>query len=284
MTIFELLRAILFDQYELVPGSEAKRNQAIEAQMTALALAFNDLKDEDRAPPDYQDAATRFAYVRKYTACHADIVAEKIRSIPALGELFERGGWIEVACVGGGPGSDFLGIVKHMIRTGATTSLKCFLLDREPAWGDTWAGVEQHTEDLTFRISTHCQTIDVTDAASWQVQKRYLRADLFTFIYFISEVWRLRDDAEEFFVNLFESAKPGSLFLFVDNKEQDFYSWFDGMANGGGLGLLARGEEKFQISPAEEKTDLEPFYSRFSHSPKLQTWIAWRVYRKPIDV
>jgi len=280
MTVFQLIKLVLDDEYNAITPNPT-RKAVVDREITKLQAAFGDLTDPKRAPPDYSTPEARFAYVYKYTTCHASIVAAKVAAVKEVRDLFNRDGWVRMAALGGGPGSDFLGVVKHMMKKDRDASLKCYLLDVEEGWGDSWSDVEQKTTDLDFQVSTHAQALDVTEPASWTKQTKYLSSDLFTFVYFVSEVYRHQAAAQPFFQKVFADAPSGSLFLFIDNNASKFHGWFESMATNAGLVKIDGGEEWFQIDWGEEKTDLEPYYSEFDHDPKLSTNIAWRVYKKP---
>ncbi len=281
MRVFQIIKLVLDDEYGSIPGNTAAKDAAVVSELGILQTAYSRLASPTAASPSYGVAACRFAYIYKYTTCHANIVAEKVAGVPAIGALFTGTGWVDVACVGGGPGSDFLGIIKHMIRTGSTRSLKTYLLDKEPGWGDSWSDVERKAPGLGFHVSTHAQVLDVLDPSTWSIQTKYRQADLFTFVFFISEIWRFWAQAEAYFVDLFSSAKAGSLFLFIDNNDTRFHGSFDTAAAKAGLVRLAGREEQFQVEYAEEKRDLEPYFSQFNHNPKIGSNIAWRVFQKP---
>jgi|JI10StandDraft_1071094.scaffolds.fasta_scaffold103250_4 SAM-dependent methyltransferase len=281
MKVFELIKTILDDTYSKLPEP---RDTTLAQRMEKLTNTYRDLTTND--PPDYADPVTRFAYVYKYTTCHACIVAKKIQAVPELRQMFvvNRDTWTKVACVGGGPGSDYLGVVKHKMLHQPCGNLKCFLLDREQAWGDTWADVDERAEGLGFRISTHFQALDIADENTWRHQTRYLEADLFTFIYFISEVYKRTFETERYLNNIFSAAKPGALFLFIDNDKPFYCEPFDAVARKH-LEYLCGGSERYVADASEQKTDLDPYFTTFSgyrHQPKLTAYIAWRVYRKPL--
>lgn len=280
LSIFELVKSVLDDEYGAITP-EGDRDALIQAQFGSLSNAYKDLETPSGPPPDYSRPEIRFAYIYKYTTCHANIVDEKIAAAPSLRALFKKE-WIDVAALGGGPGSDFLGVLKHMLATGAKGGLKCYMLDREEGWGDTWSDVERRTQELPFRVSTHSQALDVTDRDSWTKQTRYLSADLFTFIYFLSEVYRLKAHANPFFDHLFHKAKSGALFLFVDNDRPSFTGWFEGLARRHKLRMEDGRSEIFQLGYDEQKLALEPYWSKFDqHNPRLSAKMAWRVYSKP---
>src|SRR5262249_14929690 len=153
-----------------IPGKD--KNSRVDKRHKELTEAYADLTDPDRPAPNYADPVTRFPYIYKYTTCHADIVYDRVLSSADLSGLFEGSGWLRVACIGGGPGSDFLGVLKYALRHDKARSLMCFLLDRESSWGDTWSDVAEHTEDLAFKVNTHFQELDVTSPTTWTTQTR----------------------------------------------------------------------------------------------------------------
>lgn len=61
----------------------------------------------------YENPITRFAYIYAYTTVHADAVYAFIQNFDALKEIFNAE-VVNVSCIGGGPGSDFLGILKYI--------------------------------------------------------------------------------------------------------------------------------------------------------------------------
>lgn len=131
-----------------------------------------------------------------------------------------------------------------------------------------------------LQIGTFCQLFDVTQATSWENNSKYLSSDLFTMVYFLSEVYSLRDKAEAFFVNMFEKAKSGALFLFLDNNSPAFYEWFDEMVKKSPIDVLEKFEGKIGILDySEEKSDLGEYWKKFDH-PKLGADAAYRICRR----
>jgi hypothetical protein len=64
---------------------------------------------------------------------------------------------VQVSCLGGGPGSDVLAIHKYLgenHRFEPVERLRCYLVDREQAWGDTWAHLDE-LMSTTVKVSTH---------------------------------------------------------------------------------------------------------------------------------
>jgi len=164
-----------------------------------------------------------------------------------------------------------------MIRNGAKSTLTCYLFDRERSWGDSWSEVAKPLK-ADFQLYPVFQQLDVTDGNTWTSYRKFLKADLFTLSYFLSEVWSFRDGAEPFFDHCFSSARAGALFLFVDNNDEkgEFPGWFDALAKRHGVQIIASRCCEMVFSVEEEKRDLEPYYSKFEW-PKRKSNVAIRV-------
>ncbi len=277
MLFFQLLASVLDEVWAQLPGTtEDEKTVAVEAMQGNLQKHYAQLSNTS-TPIDYRDPATRYAYLRCYVASHAHLVAYLIGKDSSLGALFTNDR-VQVTCVGGGPGSDLLGVLRFTEKTGLTPDLKFFLYDREQAWSESWSDVD---DKVNTPISTYFQIFDVTEPGTWQQNSKYLTSDLFTMIYFASEIYRLRGAAEPFFRNLFDRAKPGALFLYVDNAFAVFFEWFDKQYAGASVTVVARNDGvQIGLPPEEEKRDLGAHYSRIAGQPKLTANVAYRVLRK----
>lgn len=281
MNVFQLIKTVLDEIYKRISGDEANKDKQISSRMTALGEAYRKLAKEG-VPNDYADSVTRFAYIYVYVTSHANVVYQLIRncavsrSCSELAKLFDRE-QVNVTCIGGGPGSDFLGILKYIILNKKTPRLKLNLFDREPAWNECWQDVDTK---LKMQISSTVTPFDVTKEETWKPFEKFLSDDLFTMIYFMSEINSLREQAEPFFAHLFEKAKSGALMLYVDNNNKMFYEWFDSLVAKHNWKVLMSNEGVLKLDDySEEKRDLEPYYSKFQ-DPKLTANVAYRVCQK----
>ena len=91
---------------------------------------------------------------------------------------------VRISCVGGGPGSDIIGILKYLDehKDEPIKRLSCYLLDKEQAWADTWTELGDSLE-TDFAVNVNYQPLDVTRIQSWSAQTKFLEADLFTMSY-----------------------------------------------------------------------------------------------------
>ena len=277
MKVFQFLKTVLDEVWEAMPAKTAHdkkplvqaEGQTLHAKYAKLAMA--------KEPIDYERPATRYAYIACYVSSHANMVADLIQGTPELAKLFNNPK-ITVCCIGGGPGSDLVGVLKHVENAGLEPKLMFWLFDREQAWSDSWADVN---EKLKREISTYFIKFDVTDPTTYAPHSKYFQSDLFTMVYFISELNHCKDAARPFFENLFAKAKQGAMFLFIDNSYSGFYSWFDDTWKAAGLTLVAFNDSvTMQVPTDEEKKDLGQHYQIMSGQPKLQASIAYRVLQK----
>src|SRR5262245_57541363 len=112
-------------------------------------------------------------------------------------------------------GSDVLGFVKFLLSQEKKPQMTYFILDRETAWADTWADLDAivSAEMKTSRI--YC-SIDVTDPKSYEKFTRPFKSDIFTMLYFLSEVYKYKMDAARFLERCFSRMKPNALLVVLD--------------------------------------------------------------------
>ncbi|MEW6198010.1 MAG: hypothetical protein AB1601_05020 [Planctomycetota bacterium] len=277
LTLAQLIKLVLDEAYAEIPGPD--KDAAIKTELDRLTQCYGHLKDPARIAIDYSSPVARFAYIYKYTVAHADYIKQLIQGCAELQAPFKSAD-LSVAAIGGGPGSDLLGILKYMMRAGSHSTLTCYLFDRERAWGDSWSEVAKPLQ-ANFQLYPVFQQLDVTDKTTWGSYRKFLNADLFTFSYFLSEVWTFRPAAEPFFTHCFSGAKIGSVFMFIDNNDAggDFAGWFDTLAAAHGVNVVCSRSCQMAFSVDEEKTDLEPYYSKFGW-PKRESNVSVRIGKK----
>jgi hypothetical protein len=275
MTVFQIVKRVLDQEYEYLEGSSAERDKAVLNALELLGKKYRTVLDS--GGPDLSDPTIRFAYIYRYSTAHANMAYEFIRSSEVLSKLFDQE-TLTISCVGGGPGSDLLGVLKYLFDKKKKPKIYFYLLDKEEAWGESWADVDQ-VVGRDLNSSTNFRPLDVCDREVWQKQRKFLQADLFTFIYFFSELYSQKDDAEEFFDYLFDGTKKGARFLFIDFRDSNLTDWFDGLCNENRIEIVESGDQLFQTDYDEEKRDLADYYKKFDN-PKIKASISYRVCQK----
>jgi hypothetical protein len=274
MNCFQLVKSVLDELYVRIPGkTDSDKDNKIEKMLRILENKYANLSDG--VVIDYRDMATKFAYIYKYVTSHANLVFQTISGSKQLISILD-GDKINVTCIGGGPGSDLLGILKYVMKKDLSPFLRCTLFDGEQSWGECWNDVDEKLETC-LRISTFCQPLNVYQRESYCDTQKYLNSDLFTLVYFMSEIYSHRDESQDFFSNLFENAKRGATILYIDNNNSKFYDWFDTLVEEHSWAILNSDETYMQIDDySEEKRDLGEYWEKFG-SPKIKANIAYRV-------
>jgi SAM-dependent methyltransferase len=277
LSVIQLLKPVLDDAYARIAGTVAKKDAAIQAAIEYFVKSYEDLREGDDI--EYSPPANRFAYLFRYVTANASVVVEILKRSPELEELFDRDE-VDVASIGGGPGSEVVALLKYAAERHKTTALNFHLYDCDNSWADTWSRLHKQVK-LPVEMFPMFKHLDGCDKATWRDQAALHDADLITMVFFVSEVYKHADLSESFFRQLFKNVKKGALVLYVDNSKGGFTEWFDGLADECGL-MQLHGEdrESFRLSPwLEEKSDFGEFVNKFG-SPKIRSDVAWRVLGK----
>ncbi len=177
-----------------------------------------------------------------------------------------------------------IGAVKYLSEypSEPTKKLTCYLLDGEQAWADTWTEIADSIE-TSVSVNVNFQPLDVSEPSSWSAQKKFLQADLFTLSYFVSEVYSVKPEVvTTFWKKLFDEAKVGALFLYVDNGSEVFNTYFDAQWNErGDIKAVVQATDTL-ITPrfSEQASELGDYLSKFDQQPKLKSRISYRILRK----
>ncbi len=284
MTIFELVRIALDQLYAEGSGQyHSKLDATIIENIEYLKKSYKRLNDPARKPLDYKDPATRFAYVYKYVAAHGDYIVKLLEKLATKRAILDSDS-VRVSCLGGGPGSDIVGVLKFLEEERDTKKpaqkLTCYILDREPAWADTWTEIN---DSLRTNVNVNFQPFNIANPDSWKHQRKFLQADLFTLVYFVSEVIAL-DKAgmvAKSWGEIFDSARTGALFLYIDNGHDDFTSYFDSQWKAAKLRLVVSGDnERWRLRDSEQASVLDDYRKKFGEDPKIRSYLSYRVLRK----
>ncbi len=281
MQCFQVMAKVLQELYSQMNGPDSTKDALIQDKIHYLRNQYRNLLSGISI--DYSDPATRFAYIYTYTAAHASYVAEIISFHPILSQLFQRTSILPVTCLGGGPGSDLVGIIKYMEQSENHCRINCWIVDKHQVWSDSWSELFNEVECGPAGGATNFATIDVTSNENIPLIK-YLQADLFTVIYFLSEIYGFKNQSETYLTHVFTSMKSGAVILFVDNNDSRFYNWFDNMMAQNHIEVVYKYEGNIQMPSEEEKTNLGVFWQKFGATgignPKLGADVAIRIGKK----
>jgi hypothetical protein len=278
MKCFKVVEKVLHDCYAAVPDSAPTRDAAINAAMSATSTQYT-TKLVKQGGPDFSSAATRFGYVLKYVPAHAHWVYELIMWSPEAQALFKRNK-LRMVSIGGGPGSDLVGVLKYMEETGDCPALHCEIIDGCIDWKSTWSDLA-FSLDWVKPLHTDYVIHDAGDPATWAAPSSIDKGDLVVLNFFASEIFHLDPTSAKYLTTMLRRMKAGAILLLNDNNAPQFYNWFDGIAKGVGLTtLVSRAGTRKIYDVGEQTSDLGKYAKKFAHGPKLTGEVASRIMRK----
>ncbi len=257
----------------MMPGLPGDGPAAVKQKIHALAGMYPGIWNSAAAPIDYSEAATQAAYVFTYLGANADLIFRTLCNSNAHATALLSQPKPKIACMGGGPGSDLLGLVKFAERLASPPEkLKVELLDHHMAWWGMW----DHTL-ATFptgmRCSAQIRKMDYCKNGAWVKNEEFLNSDMFLFSYSLSEAWRYNSDGSvtAFLNKIIGSAKDGAMFIYSDNSGGSFDPHFEReFVARPELTLVHRASyDHMLVGNDEESSDLEPYLTDFGRKPKL---------------
>ena len=287
---------------QLYPNLPNKKDTLVQRRLELLREYYKGLNNGNI--PDYSDSITRYAYLYGYVAFHANVVCKLLeRNSQKFAQTFNKGE-VNIACIGGGPGSDLLGILKHISQSCQTDLLRIQIYDRQDLWKDVLKNLkliyENESDFSNLGVKWGMRTLDVTNPTERERYPNLREADLFTFSFFLSELYPMDSiDAENFFKILFEQAKSGATFLFVDNVSSGVQIWFDNLIgeynqtkrNQDHIEIIdqprnRQDKEEFCMDTSERLDHLSSHYGRYCDingspsCPRLKASVVFRICRK----
>jgi hypothetical protein len=108
-----------------------------------------------------------------------------------------------------------------------------------------------------LRTSSQFIPLDVTNSATWKKSRAYLKAHIFTLIYFLSEIYVEREAADQFLRDTFSAMRTGSILIVLDFQDNRLTEWVEDIAANCQLAKkIAADNAEWVIDPLEEKSDL----------------------------
>ncbi len=242
---------------------------------------------------NYGDPFCRMAYLYMNVAIHASLVEHAMRVYPQIGRLMREkaraGEELRVCALGGGPGSELLGLVRYAEsarEAESTTYVDFVLVDLVKEWDESWhalkAGVDERLRQLYGNERRHWPVVtsrsflalNATSPADFEhFATRFGGTDLFLVCYLVSELKASAAGFEAVLDLLAKRAKPGALFLFIDRNEREVRTTIQQMVERNPLlTLLDIKESRGRLE--ENMSDLGEWYIHIPSLPR-QKWLAF---------
>jgi hypothetical protein len=144
-------------------------------------------------------------------------------------------GTLHICSVGGGPGTELLGLAKYLLRRPQSLPKKVAftVLDNVPQWAETWDQLaEAIDEELGNALSERGEVsptivnsflqLDVLDEASYKdYLHKFRRTDIVVFNYLFSENKTQLKEATKALRHLLKVTPAGCIFVVIDRLEHD---------------------------------------------------------------
>ena len=217
-----------------------QRFKQVKESLRSISLAYRSkLGCADIASrPKWDDPANRCAYVFLYFMKHCHLVFLSLQPLLQGNFLMiptTEGDELQVCSLGGGPGSELVGIAAFFRENDLcpVSRLKCTILELFPIWKETWDIIHEHIPELQPVDYLKCDLVHNSELDP-TVLDVVRKANIVTMIKTFSTISAfMRQDpsggAKRMQIIL-QEMKPGALLLFIDNenakKSWEFLSSF----------------------------------------------------------
>ncbi len=284
MVIAEIIDGVLqklYNEIKTVHGENA--DDVINERFTYLSKRYKNLVsgEESSITVDYSDPVTQFAYVYRYVTAYSDYIYQIIKNIKKVSSIFDDSP-VKIALLGGGPGSDLLGVLKYLIRDNKNTNIFAQIFDKEKNWDNLWADLGLRIcYQSEMKLFSSSRTINVTDPNTWSGYTGVPEIKLFTMSYFLSEIYMIRDESKEFFNFITNNAMVGSYFLSIDFYNKRVNSWVEEVFSNSCFKQVAKIDGIVNMCDDEYAKFNREFYNKFG-ARKVQANVQIYLYEKII--
>lgn len=151
MSVFEVIMRLYFKVLTNDVSDNRIRDEEIRAGIQKMAKEYSaekaNFRSDSREFPDYNNAAFRCAYLHKYAPFHTYIVLEvMLKILQENKELFEElvnSGQLKLCCLGGGPGSEIIGVLFALYAYFKSFKTSVAIIDCKKEWESTFRSLIQ---------------------------------------------------------------------------------------------------------------------------------------------
>jgi hypothetical protein len=224
--------------------------EAVETYAAASGMAVSEVlgkirehidataKEHQKDEPGilYNDPLCRLGYLYRHATANATLFEWVLRDSGELRTVIRHsvGNRLNMCAVGGGPGTELLGLAKFLMlrSSGYPKKIMFTVLDSVPQWAETWQqladAVEDELQRATKDVSAACPSIapaflplDVLKAESYRSYAyQFSNSHVIVFNYLFSENKTRLEDAKGAVARLYEMAPKGCVLVVIDRLER----------------------------------------------------------------
>jgi hypothetical protein len=204
----------------------AETNQAegeIQAKIRQQADKTSDQYRQPSPSIDYHDSICRIAYLYRQGPAQAAVIERVLLQSEHLRAILKNKRELRVVAIGGGPGTELLGLIKLLAKVPNNLANITFdVLDLVPQWGDTWDQFKRKVKQNTsLTIEANFRPVDVFNKESYaHYDTLFSDADIVVFNYIFSENQIVLEQAEHAVRHIWDRVPAGCVFVIIDRNEQ----------------------------------------------------------------
>jgi hypothetical protein len=293
MEYLDILQATLTETCDIICEEYDLDRQEV-FDKTEIFIKKNSAKWRQSDPDiDYEDPFCRMAYIYMNVAIHAHLIKQALSSFPRTTELIRdrigSGEALRVCALGGGPGSELLGLVdfiEELKPAGAPVYLDFVLVDRVKEWDESWHALKQGIDNRLraqygsnrgrwpILISRSFLSLDAANLDDFRsFSTRFSDTDLYILSYLVSEMQASVTHLASVLEFLTARSDPGSLVLFIDRNQRAVREVVGTLIDqNDGLASLGLSKERGRL--IIDLTELGEWYIHIPSVPR-QKWLTF---------
>ena len=186
---------------------------------------------------DYKDVLCRLGYLYRYAPAHANLFEHVLDASDefSVRRLYADQWVLNIVAVGGGPGTELLGIAKHLARRARWMPRRVdfTVLDKVHQWSSLWKQIADVVEAHVYSSLRENEVqppvfapsflpFDVFNEEYYESHEyQFKQADIVVFNYIFSENKSRLQEAPSAVKRLLEFTPPGCVFVVIDRLEND---------------------------------------------------------------
>lgn len=281
---FDIIRTILD---RLILGY-AEREQKSTSQLdTEIAAHIQKTSSEYRNPDpniDYNDPLCRLGYLFKHAGANATLFEKTLDKSAHLKNLLSQDARqsIHVCTVGGGPGTELLGLTKFLLSTSVLIpNISFTVLDQVPQWGETWNEISRACEiafssnaNVPPTISKAFYPMNVVEESSYKNYGwLFQNVDMMVFNYLLSENQVSLQPFRSALDEMVQRTEAGCYFIVIDRLEYNssFREEVQGIFDSSGLAIrnnIEIGTQPADLTVSDDNSALQCYSTRFKSNPR----------------
>lgn len=234
----ELVRHVIEQAVDLHVSASGKPQNQVLGEIQAHIQTTSQEHRKDEPEIRYDDPLCRLAYLYMHAAANATLFERVILASDDLKLKISSasGDVLNVCSMGGGPGTELLGLAKYLLNMPEPIPprrISFAVVDNVNAWADTWSQLADATETELRSSYSHngvelptvapmFLTYDVFDPVSYQNHRVQLnKLDIVVFNYLFSENKTKLSQTQESLQALAESVGDECIIVVIDRLEND---------------------------------------------------------------